>query len=409
MNQEATAFAQSRIPAHVPSSLVRDIDVFNIQSIDPDVHLGWRRVQRENPPVFFTPRNGGHWIMTSADLIDRLFQEPQAFRSRHANVPPRTPGAPEALPINADGAEHQAYRSLITPFFLAKRLAAAITRARALAIELIERIQPRGECDFAMDFAQHLPIQVFLDLVELPSTDRPLLLEFAELVRLGDGPVRNAGYMKMLGYLSDWIAKRTAEPGDDMISAIIKGKVNGRQMTPEEIIGECSVILLGGLDTVASMMGFIANFLAGAPDIRRELVENPALIPNSIDEMMRRHGVAAPARVVAYDMEIEGVTLKEGDQIYVGSAFHGLDESRWPDALVVDLKRRPKNTQTFGGTGPHRCPGAALARAEVTIFIEEWLKRIPDFSVKPGTRAIAATGNVNGVLSLQLVWDVKLA
>jgi cytochrome P450 len=125
--------------------------------------------------------------------------------------------------------------------------------------------------------------------------------------------------------------------------------------------------------------------------------------------MMRRHGVAAPARVVAYDMEIEGVTLKEGDQIYVGSAFHGLDESRWPDALVVDLKRRPKNTQTFGGTGPHRCPGAALARAEVTIFIEEWLKRIPDFSVKPGTRAIAATGNVNGVLSLQLVWDVKPA
>jgi cytochrome P450 len=108
-------------------------------------------------------------------------------------------------------------------------------------------------------------------------------------------------------------------------------------------------------------------------------------------------------------MEVEGVALKEGDRIYVGSAFHGLDESRWPDALTVDLQRRPKNTQTFGGTGPHRCPGAALARAEVTIFLEEWLKRIPDFSVKPGTRAIAATGSVNGVSSLQLVWDVKAA
>jgi cytochrome P450 len=409
MNQEVTEFAESSIPPHVPASLVRDIDVFNIQSIDPDVHLGWRRVQTENPPVFFTPRNGGHWIMSSAELIDRLFQEPETFRSRHANIPPLPAGAPEALPINADGSDHQAYRSFITPFFLARKLTAAITRARALAVELIEDIAPRGECDFAVDFAQHLPIQVFLDLVELPSTDRPILLQFAELVRLGEGPVREAAHRDLMQYLGGWIAKRQAEPGDDMISAIIKGTINNRPMTPQEILGECFVILLGGLDTVASMMGFIANFLAGAPDIRRQLVENPAMIPNSIDELMRRFGVAAPSRVVAYDMEVEGVALKQGDRIYVGSAFHGLDESRWPDALTVDLKRRPKNTQTFGGTGPHRCPGAALARAEVTIFLEEWLKRIPDFSVKPGTRAIAATGSVNGVSSLQLVWDVKAA
>ncbi len=398
--------ADFTIPDHVPADLVRHIDVFNIQSIDPDVHQGWKKVQAENPPVFFTPANGGHWIMTSGDLIERLFHEPELFQSRDAYIPPSAPGVPETLPINADGADHRAYRSFITPFLVAKKLSGAITRARALAIELIEDIQPRGECDFAKDFAQHLPIQIFLDMVDLPLTDRPRLLEFAEVVRLGEGPERDAAAGEMLGYLSEWIARRTAEPGDDMISAIIKGTINGRPMTFEEILGECMVVLLGGLDTVASMMGFIANFLALNPEARRRLIEEPKLIAGSIDELMRRFSVAAPSRKVAQTTEIGGVVLKAGDIIYLGSIFHALDEAKWDDPLTVDLDRQAKNIQTFGGTGPHRCPGAALARSEIMIFLEEWLKRIPDFSIKPGARAITASGSVNGVLSLPLTWKV---
>lgn len=396
-------------PDHIPAELVHDIDVYNIQSLHEDLHLGWKRVQDEYPPIFYTPRNGGHWIMTRADLIKQLFEDAETFTSRGAYVPPLPPGAPEMLPINADGPDHRVFRSFVTPFLVAKKLSVAIDRARALAVELIEGIKPRGECDFQADFAEHLPIQVFLDMVDLPLTDRPKLLQFAEVVRLQDEDERNAARAGMFTYLMEKIEERIANPGEDMISKIVTGTINGRPLTRDEMLGECTVILLGGLDTVASMMGFIANFLAGAPDVRRRLAGNLPAIPRVIDELMRRFGVAAPNRRAAKDMEIDGVLLKAGDTIHIASCLHGLDDRHWKDSLIVDLDRKVSGPMTFGGNGPHRCPGAALARAEIAIFLEEWLKRIPDFRLKPGQRPTFASGSVNGVLKLPLKWDVHEA
>lgn len=97
--------------------------------------------------------------------------------------------------------------------------------------------------------------------------------------------------------------------------------------------------------------------------------------------------------------------MKAGDPIFVATALHGLDDQRWTDPLVIDLDRSAKGTdiQSFG-SGPHRCPGAALARAEIVLFLEEWLKRIPDFSLDPEKPMVSASGSVTGVLSLQLRW-----
>jgi len=393
------------VPDHIPAELVRDINVYDVQSLHPELHLGWKRVQDECPPIFFTPLNGGHWIMTRADLIERLFEDPETFISQGAYVPPMPPGFPEMLPINADGPEHRAYRSFITPFLVTKKLTAAIERARALAIELIEGLQPRGSCDFQADFAEHLPIQIFLDMVDLPLSDRHKLLKFAEVVRINDAEERNAARLGLFAYLNEVIEQRLANPGEDMISKIVTGTVNGRPMTRDEMMGECTVVLLGGLDTVASMMGFIANFLAGAPKVRHRLAANPSAIPNVIDELMRRFGVAAPNRRAARDVEIDGVLIKAGETIHVASCLHGLDDQRWEDSLVVDLDRKVSRPMTFGGNGPHRCPGAALARSEIAIFLEEWLKRIPDFRIKPGESPRFASGSVNGVLTLPLEWD----
>lgn len=395
------------VPSHVPAGLVREIDVFNVKALHKDLHLAWKRVQDENPPIFYTPLNGGHWIMTRAPLIERLFSEPELFASRHAYIPPLPPGIPEQLPINSDGKEHRAYRSFIMPFLVTKQLAAAISRARELAVELIAGLKDKGECDFMADFAEHLPIQIFLDMVDLPLTDRPILLRFAELVRINDPEEQAARRADMMAYLNGWIEKRIEDPGEDLISKIVTGKVGDRPVTRDEMMGECMVVLLGGLDTVASMMGFIANFLAREPEVRRRLAQEPALIPRAIDELMRRFGVAAPCRRVTRDAEVDGVALKEGDVIYLGSFFHGLDEKRWKDSLIVDLDRRVENPQTFGGDkGPHRCPGAGLARAEVTIFLEEWLKHIPDFRIKEGSEPQFGSGAVNGVHTLQLQWNV---
>lgn len=392
------------VPAHVPAELVREINVFDVQSLHEDLHLGWKRVQDENPPIFFTPLNGGHWVMTRADHIERLFQDPETFISQGAYVPPLPPGTPEMLPINSDGPKHRAYRSFITPFLVAKRLSAAIERARALAIELIEGLEPKGRCDFQAEFAEHLPIQIFLDMVDLPLSDRPKLLKFAEVVRLNDPAERAAARGGMFQYLNQVIDDRLANPGEDMISKIVTGEVEGRPMTREEMIGECTVVMLGGLDTVASMMGFIANFLARTPSVRHRLAERPQDVPRVIDELMRRFGVAAPSRRARNDVVVDGVLIKAGDTIQIASCLHGLDEQRWEDPLTVDLDRRVDQPMTFGGNGPHRCPGAALARAEITIFLQEWLKRIPDFRLVADAPPRFASGSVNGVVTLPLEW-----
>jgi cytochrome P450 len=395
------------IPAHIPASLVRDIDVYNIQSIDPDIHVGWKKLQDDSPALVYSPRYGGHWIPMRAHVIEQVMSDNTSFINGGVWVPPNPPGMLPQIPIQSDGDIHRAYRSFIIPFLIGKPLLAAIGGARKLAIELIEGFREKGECDFAVDFAQHLPIQVFLEMVELPVSDRPYLASLAEVVRTPDPQAKMQAFGAMMQYIGKFVDERIANPGTDMISRIANGTVLGRPITRDEILGECTQVLVGGLDTVASMMGFIAAHLAANTPLRQRLAAEPHLIEKRVDEIIRRFGVAGPARQAAKDVEFDGILVKAGDPIFVATALHGLDETRWTDSMVINLDRVATGTdfQTFG-SGPHRCPGAALARSEIVLFLEEWLKRIPDFSLVPGKPMIAASGSVTGVLSLALQWDV---
>jgi cytochrome P450 len=396
------------IPAHIPASLVRDIDIFNIQSVDPDIHAGWKKLQDESPSLVYSPRYGGHWIPMRAHVIEQVMSDNTSFINGGVWVPPSPPGMLPQIPIQSDGDLHRAYRSHIIPFLIGKPLLAAIGGARKLAIDLIEGFREKGGCDFAVDFAQHLPIQVFLELVELPVSDRPYLASLAEVVRTPDPEAKMQAFGAMMQYIGKFVDERIAKPGNDMISRIANGTVLGRPMTRDEILGECTQVLVGGLDTVASMMGFITAHLAANTPLRQRLAAEPQLIEKRIDEIIRRFGVAGPARQAAKDVEFDGILVKAGDPIFVATALHGLDEKRWTDSMVINLDRVATGTdfQTFG-SGPHRCPGAGLARSEIVLFLEEWLKRIPEFSLVPGKPMIAASGSVTGVLSLHLQWDVS--
>lgn len=395
------------IPSHVPQELVRDVDIFNISAIDPDIHLGWKKLQDESPSLIYSPRNGGHWIPMRAHVIERVLKDSEVFINGGKWVPPTPKDALPLIPIMSDGALHRAYRSFIMPYVVGKPLMGAIERARGLAVNLIEGFRPNGTCDFAVDFAQHLPIEVFLSLVDLPSEDRPYLASLAEVVRMPDENERMAAFAKMYEYVAGYVDKRIANPGEDLISTIANGQVLGRPMTRDEIIGECTQVLIGGLDTVASMMGFIAAHLAVNAPLRKRLAAEPKLIERRVDEIIRRFGVAGPSRQAVADVEFDGIEIKAGDTLFVATALHGLDDHRWTNSLEIDLDRSASGTefQTFG-SGPHRCPGAALARSEIILFLEEWLKRIPDYSLVPGKPMVSASGNVTGVLSLPLQWEV---
>ncbi len=162
------------------------------------------------------------------------------------------------------------------------------------------------------------------------------------------------------------------------------------------------VILFGGLDTVASTMGFIAHFMANHPEHGRQLIEEPGLVDSAIEELMRRFP-SATARTLTRDYEYKGIQFKDGEKIYINPVMAGLDDRRFPKPMEVDFKRADGAHNSFG-VGPHRCPGTLLARLEIKLFLQEWLARIPDFRVKPGEPVVYGPGQVNCVERLVLTW-----
>jgi cytochrome P450 len=151
-------------------------------------------------------------------------------------------------------------------------------------------------------------------------------------------------------------------------------------------------------------MGFAAHFLAKNPAHRKQLVDNPELISKAVDELLRRFPIVNQGREVKQDYQYKNIPFKQGDMIVMLTTLHGLDERKFADPLTVDFNRPTPIHSTFGN-GPHRCPGSNLGRTELKVFMQEWLKRIPDFQVKPGDKAGMRSG-VNGTIyRLPLVWN----
>jgi len=239
-------------------------------------------------------------------------------------------------------------------------------------------------------------------MVDLPDSDRLSLLPLAQAQDAVDVPKQ-----EMLAKLFEYVGKRVGErmqaPGDDLISKIATAEIEGRRITAHEAIGVCSLLLIGGLDTVASMMGHIMQFLAGSPEHRKQLIDNPSLVPGAVEEFLRRFAMTNPARTAAYDLMFRGVDLRKGDKIMLATPFGALDPHEYEDARKVDFMRK-SNAKTTFGAGPHVCPGSMLARAEIKVLLEEWLKRIPDFAIDTKDPPRIRTGVNGSVEHLRLVW-----
>jgi len=396
------------IPPHVPESLVVDFDLYNVQVVDGDYHAGLKRLHDPGvPDIFWTPRNGGHWVATRGEDIYEIFKDSARFSSRQLVVPRhRNPPVP-LPPIFLDPPEQAKYRSLFAPALSPKAVSPLGEGARALAIELIEGFYAKGECEFVGDFAQHLPIGIFMKMVDVPAGDRAKLLHWADQqVRPSSEEERESSFHSLFAYAGQKVAERRANPGSDLISQLTKAQVDGAPITVEALTPMIFLLLVGGLDTVASAMGFAASFLARSPAHRRELVEHPERIPNAVEELLRRFPVVNQGRLVVSDIDYKGVAMRAGDQIILPTTLHGLDERKFDDPLAVDFSRPTPIHSTFGN-GAHRCPGSLLARTELKIFLEEWLKRIPDFRVKPGETPGVRAGVNATIYSLPLVWEVR--
>jgi len=397
----------STIPDHVPADRVIDFDYYNFVSGDVDLHLEWNKLHGA-PDIFWTPRNEGHWVATRADDIEEIFKDSTRFTSSLGQSIPIKQKPFAFPPVEFDPPHHAEYRRLMVPFFAPKAIGDLEKRARQLTIELIESFVAKGECEFYGDFALHMPIGIFMSLVALPDSDRTTLLRLANtVVRSSDMNEVQQAFAATWEYLAHKIAARHAHPGSDMISALANGSAFGRPLTQEEMLGMGSVALFGGLDTVAATLTFVAHFLANSPQHRQQIISDPAIIPRAVEELLRRFSVANLARTVAQDLEYKGIRMKKGDPILVPSVLGSLDDRRFADALTVDFERKDSNKHLTFGSGAHRCIGSLLARTELKVFLEEWLKRIPDFTVTPGKRPVSKSGSVMAMIELPLSWSVR--
>jgi len=390
------------IPDHVPRELVVDLDIYDLPGADEDPQRAWLAF-REYGPLVWTPRNGGHWVATSGPDVAAMFRDNHRFSSASVTIP--SVPADRLLPLEADPPLHADYRRAIMSYLTPVRVKALEPEIRALAGELIDAIAPRGQCEFIGDFAHHLPLIVVLRLLDLPLSDRAYLHARTEIfARHPDLQAKIDAYLEVRSYLELRIAERQAAPGDDLISYLLRARVDGRPFTPQELLSTCTMVTFAGLDTVAAMFGFVALFLARSPAQRRFILETPGQRPLVVSELLRRYATSNMGRVLAEDVVHGNVTMKRGDHIMLSPSLYNLDPALFSEPERIDFDRSPRHI-TFG-TGSHTCAGAQLARMEIQIFIEEWLARIPDFTLSTTERIAARAGPVNTLDQLPLVWQL---
>lgn len=405
--QDVMENALAERPDHVPAELVRDFNFYDVPGADVDVQAAYAAIQQSSPDIFWTPHNGGHWVATRADDIWEMQRNPKHFSHRQIVLPPMPEGTPRQIPLELDPPEHARYRRPLMQALMPKIVAELESNVRKVAIDAIEKVLPKGGCEFVEEFAKVLPIHVFLELVNIPLDDKAFLLEIAEdSVRGRTAEIRIRAQQQMGGYLHKWIAERREKPEEDLLSKLVNVDIGGERISEAEAISYSVLVLFGGLDTVAGMIAFIGKFLAEHPAHCRQLVEridDEEFVKGAIEELIRRHGLANTSRVIVEDFEYKGLSFRAGDRILPANLFVGMDDRINSNPLVVDFEREKPVHAAFGN-GAHACPGAVLARREIRIFLEEWLKRIPTFHIAPGTKPVLATGMVNGVLRLELAW-----
>ncbi len=397
---------QAPVPSHVPANLVLEFDAYRPMKGEKSYHEAFYREMADGAPdIFWSPYNGGHWIITKRKYLQEAFADYDRFTSEEGAAVDgiQPPGRPKFVPIESDPPMQQVYRKLFSPAFIAPALKEQEKVGRALAIELIEAFKPKGACEFVTEFAQHLPIKIFMKMVDVPEEDRLTLLPLAGAMVADEKMSKNEAALQITKYAGELIAERMRNPGDDLISKIATSEIEGRPIEMHEAVGVTTLLLIGGLDTVASMMGHLMNFLASSPDHRKQLIDDPSLIPGATEEFLRRFALTNPARTVKRDIEFHGVGMRKGDKVMLSTPFGALDTEDYPDPMTVDYARK-SNAKTTFGAGPHVCPGSMLARVEIKILLEEWLSRIPDFEVDPADMPRIRTG-VNGSFEyLPLVW-----
>jgi cytochrome P450 len=290
-------------------------------------------------------------------------------------------------------------------------------RIREIINELIDGFAARGSAEYISEFAHELPARVFLALMDWPLADAPMFTEATDTTLRGvpggteeEGiAAREAAAQRLFGYFAGVVADRRARgpQAEDITAKIVHQEIElagvQRPLTDEELCNMFFLLLIAGLHTVTGTLAWSVLHLADRPDERQRLIDDPALIPAAVEEMLRIEAAVSPGRRVSHDTTLGGVELKAGDQLLLVLAAANRDGREFDDPDVVHIDRTPNRHLSFG-SGPHRCLGSHLARIEVQLVFEELHKRIPDYRVDPSKPVVSHPSQVRGVLELPILF-----
>lgn len=396
-------------PAGLAPDRIVDFDIYNPFDGQYDLHVAWTQLRESTPyDVVWTPHNEGHWIALSPDLITQVFSDSTRFSSRVVLVPKSTAGEAynEFIPLSLDPPVHRPFRKVLNDKLYGAAIRPLEPKVRKLTVSLIEGFVDKGRCDFVHEFAEQLPLRVFMELVDLPVEHLPRLKHLADQFTRPDGSMTPAEATEAFkAYISPILEERKLSGGDDLLTHIATSEVEGRPMTQSEAARLAIQVLVGGLDTVVNFMSFTMRLLAEAPDIQARLAADPDLYPAAVNECLRRLPLVSSAREVVADTVVDGVHLAAGDMILAPTELYALDPQMNEQPFKYDLDRKVRNHLAFG-SGPHTCPGQFLARMEMKVLLQEWFARIPRFELEPGQTLHHRGGIVGGCEPFILRWPV---
>ncbi|KDE99308.1 cytochrome P450 [Mycolicibacterium aromaticivorans JS19b1 = JCM 16368] len=339
------------------------------------------RWMRANQPVFRDRK--GLAAATSYQAVIDAERDPETF-SNTGGIRPDNPGMPYMIDMDDPG--HLLRRKLVNAGFTRKRVMDKVAGIDTLCDTLIDAVCERGECDFVRDIAAPLPMAVIGDMLGVLPEERSTLLKWSDDLVCGLNSAADAETLQAVmdafagysAYATDTIAKRRAEPTDDLFSILVNSEVEGQRMADDEIIFETLLILIGGDETTRHTLSGGTEQLVRHRDQWQHLVADPSLIPAAIEEMLRwTSPVKNMARTAMRDVDFHGTQLRQGEKMLLMFEAANFDESVFGDPENFRIDRNPNSHLAFG-FGTHFCLGNQLARLELSTMVRKVLERLPD-------------------------------
>jgi cytochrome P450 len=364
---------------------------------------------RERCPLHRSDAWDGFWVVASHQLVEEVAHDDARFCAGQGVSFPHAGNPRPLIPLEVDPPDVVAWRRLLTPLFSPAATAQREPEVRAITRDLIDAFAGRGRCDIVSDLAEALPARETMRLVGLPEER---WRECLDAIHVGvhesarDLDKSVDALIEVAVLLAESMEAREAERRDDVISFLLSAQFGGRPVSEEEILDICLLLLFGGLDTTASVIGFGLAYLAGHPEERKRLVSEPELISLAVEEFLRYYSpVQGLARTATGDTTLDGQAISGGDKLWMLWASANHDETEFPEPERIILDRTPNRHLAFG-VGVHRCLGSNLGRLMARVAFEEFLARIPDYRLENDELdVIEDAGIVYALTSLPVVFE----